>query len=66
MTQRDTSGAEDVSSASVHTHIGAINAFTVLLFIALLGTVWRLSAVHLIATDNTTAKGFGQAMLFQF
>jgi hypothetical protein len=50
----------------MHTHIGAINALAVMLFIALIGTVWRLSAAHLIATDNSTAKNVGQAMLFQY
>lgn len=50
----------------MHTHIGALNALTVMLFIALIGTVWRLSAAHLIATDNSTAKNVGQAMLFQY
>jgi hypothetical protein len=37
-----------------------------MLFIALIGTVWRLSAVHLIAMDSSTAKNVGQAMLFQY
>lgn len=51
---------------SMHTHIGAVNALTVMLFIALIGTVWRLSAAHLIATDSPAAKNVGQAMLFQY
>ena len=51
---------------AMHTHIGAVNALTVMLFIALIGTVWRLSAAHLIATESSTAKNIGQAMLFQY
>jgi hypothetical protein len=50
----------------VHTHIGAISAITVMLYIALLGTFWRLLACHAIASKSPTLGHLGQAMLVQF
>ena len=50
----------------MHTHIGAIAAFTTMIYIALIGTLWRLSAAHLVASSSTTATELGKAMLFQY
>jgi hypothetical protein len=60
-----------MSSASVyhddvHTHIGAIAAVTTMIYIALIGTLWRLLAAHMIASKSDTATNLGQAMLFQY
>lgn len=52
--------------SSVHTHIGAIAALTTMLYIALLGTFWRLLAMHATASSNGTASKLGQAMLVQY
>lgn len=50
----------------VHIHISALGAVVTIMYIALLGTFWRLSAAHFIASKNTTLSGLGHAMLFQY
>jgi len=55
-----------VPSGAVHTHIGAIAAVTTMIYIALLGTFWRLIAVHLVASSGPTTSKLGKAMLFQY
>jgi len=50
----------------MHTHIGAIAAVTTMVYIALLGTLWRLLALHAIASSSSTLSHLGQAMLVQF
>jgi hypothetical protein len=50
----------------MHTHIGAIQLVTAFLGIALVGTLWRISAAHLVALDNPTASNIGKAMAFQY
>ena len=50
----------------MHTHIGAIAAVTTMVYIALLGTLWRLLALHAIASKSSALGHLGQAMLVQF
>jgi hypothetical protein len=50
----------------VHTHVGAIAAVTTMIYIALLGTLWRLLAAHAIASKSTIATSLGRAMLLQY
>jgi len=50
----------------MHTHIGAIAAITTMIYIALLGTLWRLLAAHAIASKSSSATELGKAMLFQY
>jgi hypothetical protein len=50
----------------VHTHVGVITLGTAFLGVVLMGTLWRLGAAHLIATDSPGPKNIGQAMLFQY
>lgn len=50
----------------MHTHIGAIAAVTTMVYIALLGTFWRLLAVHAVASSSNTLSQLGRAMLFQY
>jgi len=50
----------------MHTHIGAIAAVTTMLYIALIGTFWRLLAAHAVASSSSTLQGIGKAMLFQY
>ena len=50
----------------MHTHIGAIAAITTMIYIALLGTFWRLLAAHAVASDSPTFTELGKAMLFQY
>lgn len=50
----------------MHTHIGAIAALTTMIYIALLGTLWRLLAIYGIASKSSTFSNLGKAMLFQY
>jgi hypothetical protein len=50
----------------VHIHISAVGAAVTMVYIALLGTLWRLLAAHAIASKNATLSGLGHAMLFQY
>jgi hypothetical protein len=50
----------------MHTHVGALHLVTAFLGVVLVGTLWRISAAHLVAMDNGTAKGVGKAMSFQY
>lgn len=50
----------------MHTHIGAIAALATMLYIALLGTLWRLLACHAVSSSSSTLQNLGKAMLFQF
>lgn len=50
----------------MHTHIGAIAAVTTMVYVALLGSLWRLLAMHAIASKSSTLGHLGQAMLLQF
>jgi hypothetical protein len=50
----------------MHTHIGAIAALTTMIYIALLGTFWRLAACYAVASGGGTLSKLGQAMLFQY
>lgn len=55
-----------ITLRDVHTHIGAIAAVTTMVYIALLGTFWRLLAVHAVASKSGTLSQLGKAMLFQY
>lgn len=50
----------------MHTHIGAIAAFTTMLYIALIGTFWRLAAAYFVASNSSSLNEVGKAMLFQY
>lgn len=50
----------------MHTHIGAIGLGTAFLFTVLAGTLWRLLAIHAIASKGSTLPKVGRAMLFQY
>lgn len=50
----------------MHTHIGLIHLGTAFIGVALIGTLWRLSAAHLAASGNPTAQRLGGAMAFQY
>ena len=50
----------------MHTHIGAIAAFTAMLYIALIGTFWRLAAAYFVASSSPSLQQAGKAMLFQY
>ena len=50
----------------MHTHVGAIHLVTAFLGVVLVGTLWRISAAHLVASGSPTAAGLGKAMAFQY
>ena len=50
----------------MHTHIGAIAAFTAMLSSALIGTFWRLAAAYFVASSSPSLQQAGKAMLFQY
>jgi hypothetical protein len=44
----------------------AASAMTIFLAVLLCGTVWRLTSLHLAASESGGAKTLGQAMAFQY
>lgn len=50
----------------MHTHFSAVAALNIFLAVLIVGTLWRLSAYHLIASNNTTANHIGRGMSFQY
>ena len=50
----------------MHTHIGAIAFVAAFLYIVLAGTLWRLGASHLVASQSKALQNLGKAMLFQY
>lgn len=51
----------------MHSHVGsALHAAGFFLSIVVLGTLWRLIALHLMATSNRTTQKLGTVMLFQY
>jgi hypothetical protein len=50
----------------VHTHISATHLIPGFLGVVLVGTFWRLTAAHLGASSNSTAKNIAKAMAFQY
>lgn len=50
-----------------HVHISFLHLFTLFLGVLVMGTLWRLIALHLIAADPTGPRGrVGKMMLFQY
>lgn len=50
----------------MHTHFSAVSAASIFLAVLVFGTLWRLAAAHLIASNNSRANNLGQAMVFQY
>jgi hypothetical protein len=49
-----------------HTHFSAIAAGQAFLAVVIVGTLWRLVAMHLIATSNPILQEIGSGMSFQY
>ena len=49
-----------------HTHISAVGALTSFVAVLVLGTAWRLSAMHLAISPNPTLREVGKAMAVQY
>jgi hypothetical protein len=50
----------------VHTHFSAMTALNIFLGVLIVGTLWRLSSYHLIASNNDSLAHVGKAMAFQY
>lgn len=50
----------------MHTHFGALVIGGTFLGVLLAGTLWRLSAAHLVTASNPRAVQLGKAMAFQY
>lgn len=50
----------------LHTHFGALIIAGAFLGTLLAGTLWKLSALHMVASGNPTLKTVGKGMLFQY
>ena len=50
----------------MHTHISALAALNVFLGVLIIGTLFRLVTLHMVASSNPTVARLGQAMAFQY
>jgi hypothetical protein len=50
----------------VHTHFSALSALNTFLAVLLVGTVFRLAALHLQCSANSSLSHLGAAMTFQY
>lgn len=51
----------------MHSHVGSfLHAVTFFLGVVVLGTLWRLIALHLMASKSTTGQKIGTVMLLQY
>jgi hypothetical protein len=53
-------------TADLHTHFSLYHAVSAFLGIVIIGTGWKLLALHAVSTSNTQLQHLGLAMLFQF
>jgi len=51
---------------TLHTHIGFLVIGSAFVGTLLAGTLWKLVALHLVASGSPTAHTFGKAMLVQY
>lgn len=49
-----------------HTHFSAIAAGQAFLAVVVVGTLWRLVSMHLMAADNPTLQHLGAGMSYQY
>jgi hypothetical protein len=50
----------------MHTHFSVMHGINVFLSVLVIGTLFRLTAYHLVASQNTQLKHLGKAMGFQY
>lgn len=50
----------------LHTHFSWVGGLQAFLAVVIIGTVWKLAAMHLVALDNDMANHLGKGMLFQY
>lgn len=51
---------------SIHTHFSFMSAAQAFLGVIIIGTLWRLGSLHLVASKNESAAHLGKAMTFQY
>jgi hypothetical protein len=49
-----------------HTHFSVIAASQAFLSVIIVGTLWRLAALHLMASNNPVLNQLGEGMSFQY
>jgi hypothetical protein len=54
------------TSTALHTHFGALIIGGTFLGVLLAGTLWRLSAAHMVTSSNPTLRSMGEAMAVQY
>jgi hypothetical protein len=50
----------------MHTHFSVMSAAQVFLSVLVIGTLWRLATLHLVASQNENVAHVGKAMGFQY
>lgn len=50
----------------MHTHFSFMSAAQVFLSVLVIGTLWRLAALHMTASSNTSIAHVGKAAGFQY
>lgn len=50
----------------MHTHFSVIGATQAFLGVVVIGTLWRLAALHLMASSNQSLVQLGEGMSFQY
>ncbi len=50
----------------MHTHFSFMSAAQVFLSVLVIGTLWRLGSLHLMASQNQSLSHLGRAMGFQY
>lgn len=50
----------------IHTHFSFMSAAQAFVGVVIIGTLWRLISLHLIASKNEATKHLGTAMSFQY
>jgi hypothetical protein len=50
----------------MHAHFSVLMVANTFLAVLMAGTLWRLSSLHLVASNNPTLSRLGAAMAFQY
>jgi len=50
----------------IHTHFSFMSAAQAFVGVLVLGTMWRLVSLHLVAAQNERVQHLGKAMSFQY
>lgn len=50
----------------LHTHFSWVGALQAFLAVVIVGTLWKLAAMHMMASDNDVLNHVGKGMAFQY